>query len=108
MSGNAFAGVRHRRAFPVTALGILWGIALSAMESVSLPVREESAAGLASLMLGNIVVWSSIGVAIAWGVDWAGARLRDPWFLVGALTIGANSCRATTNEGRSGPTSGWP
>ena len=89
MSGNAFAGVRHRRAFPVTALGILWGIALSAMESVSLPVREESAAGLASLMLGNIVVWSSIGVAIAWGVDWAGARLRDPWFLVGALTIGA-------------------
>ena len=79
---------RRRNAFPVTALGILWGIAVSAMESVTLPLHEESVDSFASLMLGQIVVWSSIGVAFAWSVDWAGARLRDPVLLVGALLIG--------------------
>jgi len=78
-----------RRAFPVTALGILWGIALSAMESFSLPLADDSAAAISLLMLGQILVWSSVGVGIAWCVDWAGPRLRSLSFLVSVLVIGS-------------------
>lgn len=69
------------------ALGILWGVAVSSMEAVSLPVQGEGGSDFWPLVEWIVPGWCVVGVGIAALVELAGARIERP-ISVAAAAIG--------------------
>ena len=86
ISGTSRAPVAHRWRNSL-ALGILWGIAVSAMEAVSLPVQGEEGSGFWPLVEWIVPGWCAVGVGIAALIEVAGARFERP-LLLAASVIG--------------------
>jgi hypothetical protein len=68
-------------------LGTLWGVAVSAMEAVGLPVQGEGGSGFWPLVEWIVPGWCVVGVGIAALVEFAGARVERP-IPVAATVIG--------------------
>jgi hypothetical protein len=68
----------HQRWRKAAALGALWGVAVSAMEAVSLPVEGEGAPGFWPLVEWIAPGWCIVGVGIAALTEFAGAKVERP------------------------------
>jgi hypothetical protein len=73
----------------IVLLGVLWGIAVSAMESVTIPVPGEGWATFWRVMAWIVPGWSIVGIAIAAAVEAWGARFTRPAVAAAALVASA-------------------
>jgi len=57
-------------------LGVLWGVAVSAMESVVLPVYPDAWTGFWKILAWIVPGWCVVGVGLATLIEWVGARFE--------------------------------
>ncbi len=79
----------QRRWRHVLAVGALWGLAASVMESVVLPVGDGHWSTFWRLVLWNIPILTLMGMCLAVVIEFAGARPDRPVMLAGVVIGGA-------------------
>jgi hypothetical protein len=85
----AFDSQKSARWMRALLYGALWGAAVSVLESVTLPLRDQNWAGFWGMILWIAPGWCVVGVGIALLVEAAGARLEQPALLAGAVVASA-------------------
>ena len=74
--------------------GLLWGVAVTLLEAVALPLRDMGSGGLGRMVVGILPGWCAVGVVLAHAARALGARLERPWVLAASIVAGAPALSA--------------
>jgi hypothetical protein len=76
---------RVARVWPLVAAGVLWGVAVSAMESVVLPLQDGEGASFLQVMAWIVPGWSLVGIGIVALTERWGPRVAHPLTTASAM-----------------------